>query len=356
MNILADASLPGLDHAFPKPFHLTRYYHVDEIIPLLPGQDVLLCRSTLKVDRSLVNTSSLLFVATASSGTDHLDHAWLHAQNIQVIDAKGSNARSVADYVVACLAFLEQNHFVLGSKAGIIGLGSVGSHVANRLLALDYQIFSYDPLKALHEPNTFQSCTLEELYEVDLLCIHAELHDTQPFPSANLINRDVLTRLKPGCILINAARGGVINEDDLLTSKIPLTYCTDVYLNEPHVDKRIIDKALLCTPHIAGHSLEAKYGAVAMVSEKLHVRLGQPLPQYAKPPMAQTLSIEKDSLWYETLLKIYNPFEETVYLKRALDKREAFLSLRKKHHSRHDFLHYSKEMILNYKIRLLLGR
>lgn len=116
MNILADASLPGLKQAFPKPFHLTEYHHPDEIAQLLPGQDILLCRSTLKVNQSLLKNHCLQYVATASSGTDHLDHLWLGSQNIQVIDAKGSNAQAVADYVVACLAFWNNSTLSMGIK------------------------------------------------------------------------------------------------------------------------------------------------------------------------------------------------------------------------------------------------
>lgn len=340
MNILADASLPGLDLAFPKPFHLTRYHNLPELTQLLPKQEILLCRSTLKVNEALLHNNNLRYVATASSGTDHLDSHWLNSQNIQVIDAKGSNARAVADYLIACLAFLKQRHLLKGKKAGIIGLGAVGTEVAKRLHAADFSLFTYDPLKALREKNKFKSCSLEDLYQVDLLCIHAELHNTPPYPSLNLINHQVLSHLKPGCIIINAARGGIVHENDLLQSSNSLVYCTDVYLNEPAIDERIVDKAFLCTPHIAGHSLEAKYLAVAMVSTKLHQLLHLPLPQYATPLAPQSLDVEKNSSWTDLILKIYNPEEETKLLKQAVDKQAAFIHLRQLHQFRHDFNTY----------------
>ncbi|HHF7365029.1 TPA: 4-phosphoerythronate dehydrogenase [Legionella bozemanae] len=354
MNILADASLPGLEEAFPSPFRLTIYHHLDEIAGLLSGQDVLLCRANLKVNQLLLKNHCLRYVATASSGTDHLDHPWLTSQNIQIIDAKGSNARAVADYVVACLAFLEQQQLVRGNKAGIIGLGKVGTQIAARLQAAGLEVLTYDPLKAEREP-TFQSCAIEELYAVDLLCIHAELHNNQPYPSANLINQDFLDRLKSGCAIINAARGGIVNEEALLHSSKPLVYCTDVYLNEPDIDTRIINQSTICTPHIAGHSLEAKYTAVAMVSSVLHQIADLAIPQFAAPALPQTLNLEKDQLWYDFILKIYNPLEETLSLKHASDKKAAFLNLRKNHQTRHDFSQYSKDSISNYKTKLLLG-
>lgn len=333
MNILADASLPGLIEDFPEPFHLTYYRQPDEIQKLLPGQDVLLCRSTLKINAQLLQNHQLRYVATASSGTDHLDHDWLATQKIQIIDAKGSNACSVADYVVASLAYLEQHQLPQGKKAGIIGLGKVGTQVQERLQTAGFKVLTYDPLKALHEP--FQSCDLKDLWQVDLLCIHAELHDTEPYPSVNLINYDFLSHLKPGCVILNAARGGIVNEEDLLNTQQKFTYCTDVYWNEPAVDKRILQQAFLCTPHIAGHSLEAKYAAVAMISATLHQILGLENPKFAVPKITE---VQKPG----SILSIYNPLEETLLLKNAEDIATTFLKVRKDHQKRHDFWVYDR--------------
>ncbi|ARB91945.1 4-phosphoerythronate dehydrogenase [Legionella longbeachae] len=355
MNILADATLPGLEQAFPKPFNLIRYNHANELAHLLVGQDVLLCRSTLKVNRALLENHSIRYVATASSGTDHLDHAWLNSKQIQIIDAKGSNARAVADYVVACLAFLEQHHFIQGYNAGVIGLGKVGTQVSTRLQAAGFQVLHYDPLKAMRETNIFQSCSLEDLYQTDLICIHAELHDNQPFPSRQLINQNFLNKLKPGAIIINAARGGIVDENALLNDPKALIYCTDVYLNEPTIDNRIIEKAVLCTPHIAGHSIEAKYAAVAMVSASLHQIAKLPIPQFFTPQMIKTIHVKKNKLWYESVLSLYNPIEETLNLKKAADIKSAFIELRKHHQNRHDFCQYSMESLGDEKTKLLLG-
>ena len=319
MNILADASIPGLDKAFPKPFKLSCYYSPDEITNLLNGQDILLCRSTLKVNNALLNNNNLKFVATASSGTDHLDRDYLQSQNISIIDAKGSNADSVTDYVLSCLAFLKKKHQLNVKKAGIIGVGKVGTKVLSQLKALDFELSAYDPLKA-EQDNLFKSCTLNSILDSDLICIHAELHNNPPYPSFNLIDDNFLTQLKPGCIIINAARGGIVNEKALLNNPQPLIYCTDVYLNEPDVNKGIIDKATLCTPHIAGHSLEAKYAAVALVSEKLHRILGLPIPEFAVPVTTHPLSLNKEKSWEDLILSIYNPADETKQLKQAVDK------------------------------------
>ena len=352
MKILADATLPGLKQAFPEPFQLTLYHHLDEVAQLIFAQDILLCRASLKVNQALLKNHSLHYVGTATSGTDHLNHRWLASQNIQVIDAKGCNARSVADYVVAVLAYLDQQHLIQGNKAGIIGLGKVGSHVAPRLRAAGFELLTYDPPKAIREP--FLSCKLEELYQADLLCIHAELHNTNPHPSLNLIDKHFLAQLKPGCVIINAARGGIVNEDALLSTQQELTFCTDVYLNEPAVDKRILANATLCTPHIAGHSLEAKYLAVAMVSKTLHQILGLPIPKFAVPELKHFFTLSPYKSWQENVLSIYNPLEETLILKKAKDQESIFLQLRKNHQQRHNFELYDNKS-LDERTRLLLG-
>jgi erythronate-4-phosphate dehydrogenase len=353
MRILADASLPGLDHAFPKPFILSRYSNTDELSILLDGQDILLCRAALKVNSDLLKKHQLQYVATASSGTDHLDHYFLKSQKIQIVDAKGSNASSVADYVISCLAYLEQHDLIGGMQAGIIGMGKVGNKVYSRLKAADFQIMNYDPLKAMREEQ-FASCELENLYESDLLCIHAELHSHLPYPSANLIDDVFLARLKPGCVIINAARGGIVNEKALLNTRQSLLYCTDVYLDEPAINKHIVDRATLCTPHIAGHSIEAKWTAVAMISEQLHQLLHLPLPELALAAKPQDLYLPKDTSWQEQILSLYNPIEETLQLKKAQDKKATFLNLRKNHQQRHDFSLYA-DLISDRQTRTLFG-
>ncbi|RUR17279.1 4-phosphoerythronate dehydrogenase [Legionella sp. km535] len=340
MNILADASLPGLEAAFPSPFILTLYEKQEDIPLLLNQQDILLCRATLKVNHHLLKNHQLKYVATASSGTDHIDHAYLKSNNIILIDAKGCNATAVADYVVSSLAYLEQNTMMNGKKAGIIGTGAVGSKVYRRLSALNFQTYTYDPLKA-DTNNSFKSCILEDLYECDLLCIHAELHNTNPHPSKNLIDQNFLSQLNAGCTIINASRGGIVNEHALINNQKALIYCTDVYLNEPALDQRIVDRATLCTPHIAGHSMEAKYGAVAMISQQLHKMMNLPEPVFAQPDLSTKPSLGTHQSWQELILSLYNPSIETKILKEAKNKEQTFQILRKQHQNRHNFSLYS---------------
>jgi erythronate-4-phosphate dehydrogenase len=344
MNILADASLPGLVTAFPPPFKLTLYHHQDDISRLLSKQNILLCRSTLRVTENLLATTSISYVATASSGIDHIDESFLKKKNISLIDAKGSNANAVADYVIATIAYLQKYTSFSGQKACIVGLGAVGSEVAKRLAALNFTVVCYDPPKALIDEK-FYSASLNELVQCELMCIHANLHSTLPFPSRNLIAESILTQLKPNSAIINASRGGIVDETALLGKDLDIFYCTDVFSYEPDINPDIVKRADLCTPHIAGHSVEAKLNAVIHISQKLHQALNLPLPCYTTSlPSQKALDFKSATSWQDHILALYNPIHETNALKEAANKKEGFLTLRKAHQKRHDFSIYQAQL------------
>lgn len=337
MKILADSTLPGIKKAFPPPFELT-LYHNEKIPALLSGQSILICRSTLKVGEELLQGHSLRHIATASSGIDHIDSDYLRTQAIELIDAKGSNASAVADYVLACLAFLHKYKNFHGKKAAVIGVGAVGSQVAKRLQAIGLTVVCYDPLRSQYD-SQFQSCSFDAIAECDLLCIHANLHNHLPYPSKNLIDKKLLQQLKPGTTLINTSRGGIVNEEDLLQVN-HLTYCTDVYNNEPIISKAIINYATLCTPHIAGHSVEAKYAAVEQISRRLHAHyhLEPPPSKTISPlPIRRACTLRKGENWQDSILALYNPYKETQALKSAQDIKSRFQNLRAGHNYRRDF-------------------
>lgn len=336
VKILADATLPGLPDLFKPPFILTRYHNPDQLHDLLTNHDVLLCRSTLRVDAKLLANSSIQCVATASSGTDHIDSAYLKQRQIRLFDAKGSNARSVADYVVASLAALLQEGTLMGKLAGVIGVGEVGSRVVTRLRAIGFDVICFDPVKA-QQDNHHVYGTLTDLFACDLICIHANLHESAPFPSKDLLDAAFLAQLKPYVTLINASRGEIVNEEALLAATKPITYCTDVYCNEPSIDPRIVAFSTLCTPHIAGHSIEAKQMAVVQISQQLHQHYGLTMPSVCLP-LSNDLPVSSlEKKWPERVLDLYDPRLETNALKAAIDKQSAFLVQRKAHQYRHDF-------------------
>lgn len=349
--ILADASLPILTAAFPAPFQITTYDSPQQIPELLPGQSILLCRSTLPINSgSFPKTEQLEIIATASSGIDHIDTHFLTNQQIRLFDAKGSNADAVADYVMASLAYLRIHCAFEGKTAGIIGVGAVGSQVGQRLQKLGLRVIYYDPVRAISD-TSFQSDSLEALQACDLICIHANLHDTLPYPSRYLISDEFLQQMVPKSVIINAARGNIVDERAIIeklfsassANASTIKYCTDVYCNEPSINSKIIQLSTLCTPHIAGHSIEAKLRAITMLSQKIHPYYRLQPPALINQPVSNTSSTKINLSsstpdWEQHILDFYNPLQETFILKQTLSDNisEVFLRLRRQHQFRHE--------------------
>lgn len=336
MNILADSTLPHLDALFCQTFALTTYHNEETLLSQIASHDILLCRSTLHVSAKLLENTSIQCVATASSGIDHIDVDYLTHHNITLLDAKGCNAHAVADYVTSTVAWLLTHHKIKGFKAGIIGFGEVGSRVSERLIRLNFSTVHYDPLKAMTD-KSFKTATLEDIKDCDLICIHANLHASPPFPSVHLFNAAFLSQLKPKTVIINAARGGIVNEQDLLQPHLNLIYCTDVYEDEPVINPSIVDVATLCTPHIAGHSIEAKENAVISLATAIHQKYQIAFAKQIQPLEPICIERHQHESTEDYFLRLYNPFLESEALKKAYNKQEAFLRLRKAHLFRHDF-------------------
>lgn len=317
MRVLADATLPELDVAFPPPFQLTRYHTVAELQAALPTHHILLCRSTCRVNQALLKHHRLQILMTASSGRDHLDEAFLSQQQTTILDAKGVNAPAVVDYVLSCLTYLKQHHDFHPRTVGIIGVGAVGSRLAARLLDSDFQIFPYDPPRTLRDP-AFESASLQAINQCDLVCIHANLHTNLPYPSYHLIDSDFLQARTPHTAIINASRGDVVDETALLKVHRGL-YCTDVYSHEPNLTPGVIQHATLCTPHIAGHTTEAKINIIRHLSRQLHAHLQLSLPAFPNMPLLPQPHVP------------YDPGDETQQLKQRSDLKAAFLALRQAH-------------------------
>lgn len=330
LKILADKTLPLLN-LFHPTFTVTFYDDLKTLKSHLPSHDILLCRSTLKVNEALLKKTNISCVATASSGTDHIDKTYLDKNHITLLDAKGCNAHAVADYVSSSLSWILKHRGLLNTAAGVIGLGHVGRKVAQRLRVFGLTVHEYDPPRAEVDPS-FQTITLEAIQNCGLLCLHPDLHRMQPHATYHLINAHFLEKLAPKTVIINASRGNIVDETALLSSSI--VYCTDVYNNEPEIQSNIVDYATLCTPHIAGHSIEAKKNAIIYLVAQLHAHFQQPLAQdiSACSPIKRHKQIGLVDDWLEH----YDPSQETLALKYASDKTKAFIELRKAHQFRHD--------------------
>jgi erythronate-4-phosphate dehydrogenase len=264
---------------------------VDENIPLgadffgdigsvlrLPGRkitaadikdaDILIIRSVTKVDATLLDGSQVRFVGTCTIGIDHLDIDYLQQRHIAWANAPGCNANSVVEYVYAALAALDINWTKL--KVGIIGCGNVGGLLYRRLKAQGVELRCYDPhLTQEHIPDL---TSLDEVLSCDLISMHTPLVTEGPHPSFHLLNAKELMQLKPGAVLINAGRGSVINNQDLLSvleHRTDLRLVLDVWEPEPDISIPLLDKVVIGTPHIAGYSYDGKLNGTEIIYQAL---------------------------------------------------------------------------------------
>jgi erythronate-4-phosphate dehydrogenase len=331
-RLIIDNHIPYIDEYFKHHFIIQRYQHVDELYANISHQDILVCRSTMLVDEALLQHASLKIVATASSGTNHIHKKALKNKQIQFFSGHGANANAVCDYVTSTIAYLLSQHLLSKPKVAIIGYGAIGQKVYHRLHTLGFKCGIYDPFIA-NAPDKIQH--LEQLHNFSIICLHPNYHKHPPYPSHHLINQKLISTLDRKVCIINAARGEVVDENAILSSSFEGLYCTDVYLNEPNINPAIIARSTLCTPHIAGHSLDSKKRMTAIISQQIHRYLELPIPSHVEKIANQELiHIQQD--WITHALKQYNPILETQQLKQN-PCADQFLALRKAHHFRFDF-------------------
>ncbi len=235
--------------------------------------DVLLVRSVTRVDESLLKNSKVGFVGSATSGIDHIDTDYLKKSNISFAHAPGSNARSVAEYVLSSLfATAEYNNFDLTKKTvGIIGCGQVGSRVKRFLESLGVTCLLNDPPLA-EQGSTESYVGLERILEADIITVHVPLTTDGKYPTSKLVDKSFLDGLKSDAILINTSRGEVVDESALLSFKETnpeSTLIFDVWCNEPEISISLLQQTFIGTPHIAGYSYDGKLKATKVLAQAL---------------------------------------------------------------------------------------
>jgi len=277
MKIIADENIPFVHEVFDGLGQVETYAGRSISAAQVKGADVLLVRSVTKVNENLLSGSNVKFVGTCTIGTDHVDMAYLQRQDIGFSAAPGCNANAVVDYVISALAVLSQGGengrgFDLFNRCvGIVGVGNVGRRLRYRLEAMGVRCVCTDPL---HDEQELQGLMhLDELLgEADIISFHVPLTTTGHHPTHHLLNAANLPQLNPNTILINTARGPVIDNQaltEVLTKRADMTAVLDVWEYEPEVDMALLSRVALATPHIAGYSLDGKIRGTQMIYQVL---------------------------------------------------------------------------------------
>ena len=290
MTLVIDQHIPFIAEAVRKEWPQV------EIYPMKPEEidnsavrnaEVLVVRTRTKVNEELLSGSAVQLVCTATIGFDHIDTAYCESHGIRWMSCPGCNAQAVCDYIEEALNEISQlsipsdrspkeiRTFNSQLSIGIVGVGHVGSLVAKMAERKGFNVLLNDPPKGIGVSLDFSASKGLDSYgfigqKCDIITFHVPLDKT----TYHLCDEAFLSKCKPGALIINAARGGVVDEQALLASGHP--YILDTWENEPHLNQEVLAHAQLASMHIAGYSVEGKRNASQMCLNAIAEHFGLP--------------------------------------------------------------------------------
>lgn len=339
LTLIADSNIASLDDYFNSqvldhPVTVIKMAGRDITAAVLAQYqpDALLIRSVTQVNaRLLAANDSVKFVGSATIGTDHVDQDYLAQRQIQFANAAGCSKHSVAQYVLTAILTLrpqywDSQHRQTSIKLGIIGLGNIGSTLAQYALDLGWQVLGYDPLIP---SSSINNASLEQvLTQSDVISLHVPLTNAKQstYPTRHLIDEAAFAQMPANTLLINTARGPVIGEaallEDLTSSQREVVL--DVFEHEPEVSETLLRKLTIATPHIAGYTLEGKLRGTQMVFDKYVKTFSEQL-QVQDTQLMPSLLPDNPYHWHELksqpnkLPDYYNIWEDNTLLGNAVD-------------------------------------
>lgn len=270
----------------------------EELIEKIPSYEAIVVRSRTKVRKEVLEVATnLKAVARAGVGLDNVDLVTAKELGVKVINSPEAPSNAVAELIIGLIFSLARNiaeadgimkhgkwekkrlmGFELrGKTMGIIGLGRIGHLVAEKAKALGMNLLIYNRtrVRGMVEALGAELVDIEEVYtDSDIISIHLPL----TLETRNMVSSDQFEMMKPTAYIINAARGGLIDEAALkkaLDEGKIAGAALDVYEEEPTKDTDLVGRPnVVCTPHIGAGSVEASIGNSTIVAEKLIKFLG----------------------------------------------------------------------------------
>ena len=276
-----------------------------ELIDLAPGFEALVVRSETRVTARVLEAGRRLrVVGRAGVGIDNIDVTAATRLGILVVNAPRGNIIAAAEHSIGLLLAVarwipqadasvkrgewSRSRFlgveVRGKTLGVIGLGNIGSEVAKRAQGLEMEVIAFDPAVTRERAEQFnvELVSLEDLMRrADFISVHAPLVEG----TRNLVAGPQLDLVKPGARLVNAARGGIVDEAALyaaLRDGRLAAAAADVFVQEPPGENPLLTLPnFVATPHIAASTVEAQTSVAFDVAEEVAAVLVGELPRYA---------------------------------------------------------------------------
>ena len=297
---------------------LQKYHEVDvkatipqeELLDIIGNYEALMVRSRIKITAPIIEAGcKLVVIGRAGVGVDNIDVEVATKRGIVVVNAPTANTISAAEHTIALMLALaryipqansslksrvwQREKFigteVRGKTLGVIGLGNIGSEVARRAQGLEMKTIACDPLVSINYARNFgvELVPLPELLQQsDFITVHVTLNNS----TRGLICAKELSLMKPTARIINCARGGIVNEEDLLQAvengKIAGA-AVDVFSKEPATDNILLgsDK-IIVTPHLGASTTEAQLNVSIIVADQiLTVLKGEPARYAVNAPL-----------------------------------------------------------------------
>ena len=261
MRIVVDENIPLVQESFSTFGEVVAVSGRSIDKEILSGADILLVRSVTRVDKALLDGTTVKFVASATIGIDHIDTGYLRENNIGFAYAPGSNADSVAEYILAalCVSTGWNEKKLHDLTLGIIGVGNIGSRVFKHALTLGIKPLLCDPPKKRLVHSEMYRPLHEVLAQADIISLHVPLTMEGEDKTMHMVDRSFLTHMKKGAVLINTSRGKVVDETALLDRRGELGgLVLDVWESEPAINTELLNVTDIATPHIAGYSFDGK--------------------------------------------------------------------------------------------------
>ncbi|MBW1681089.1 MAG: phosphoglycerate dehydrogenase [Deltaproteobacteria bacterium] len=265
----------------------------EELQGVIGRYDALVIRSATRVTADVIEKArNLKVIGRAGIGLDNVDIKAASKRGVVVMNTPEGNTITTAEHAIALLLALTRNipeataslkegkwekkrlkgREVFNKTLGLIGAGHIGRIVADRARGLKMKVIVYDPYIS---PGTIEKLDLEPVSMDELLARadYITIHTPKTEETANMINREALSRMKKGAMLINCARGGIVNEDDLydaLASGHLGGAALDVFSTEPPGRLKLMDLPnFICTPHLGASTAEAQDNVAKDVAEQI---------------------------------------------------------------------------------------
>jgi D-3-phosphoglycerate dehydrogenase len=298
--LIAEELSPATIDALGPDFEVR---HVDgasreALLPALADVDAVLIRSATKMDaEAIAAAKNLKVIARAGVGLDNVDVPAATRAGVMVVNAPTSNITSAAELAVGLLLSTARNIApanqalkagawkrskyggveLLDKKVGVVGFGRIGQLVAERLKGFGMEILAYDPYVSAQRAGQLgaQLVTLDELLEQsDFITVHLPKNAE----TVGLIGKEALTKVKPTVRIINAARGGIVDEEALaeaLREGRVAGAGIDVFATEPTTESPLFEhESVVVTPHLGASTDEAQEKAGVAVAKSVRLALG----------------------------------------------------------------------------------